>query len=260
MLSQRLDCAFICHPIPFLGCSRHGSKSYLHISFMYEYIFLIIDSDTLSVYSENRSILKKIFNKISWVRHFFIRCDPTLPMPFCIKDDVFYCKSEESFIPGILNKTISAFEFVLSNFTCKYIVRANLSSFWNIPKLLSQHGQNSENSKYVFAMINNYGFPYPSGAGFIISPEIAKRIVENKHLLNKNLIDDMAIGELINKLNIPYKEAKRFDLILNNQNALHTRESLQNIIGDNYHFRVKGEPNRTYDNKIFNILFDIMYK
>lgn len=68
-------------------------------------------------------------------RFFFVFADPLLSLDVVCKDDCIYCKCEESLEPGILLKTMMAMRFCENEFVYDFILRTNLSSFWNFSVL-----------------------------------------------------------------------------------------------------------------------------
>ena len=51
---------------------------------------------------------------------------------------MIYIKGEETFIPGILEKTLLAIKISSKNFTYDYIVRTNISTLVNYIKLIGK--------------------------------------------------------------------------------------------------------------------------
>lgn len=68
-------------------------------------------------------------------RFFFVFADPSLSLDVVCKDDCIYCKCEESLEPGIFLKTMMAIRFCENEFNYDFILRTNLSSFWNFSVL-----------------------------------------------------------------------------------------------------------------------------
>lgn len=224
----------------------------------YKYIFLIIDSDTHPVYNKNREILRKFLSRYDTIKYFFIRSDNTQNISARVCGDILYLQGTESFIPGILDKTVKAFEYCLANFDFDYLVRTNNSSFWNIDILLHM---NFESISAVEGVYDDKHFP--SGCGMILPRNNVIQLVSSKHLFNYNTPDDVAIGEVMNKLNISLVSAPRYDLTSDNINATYTQETITDIVKQHpsvYHYRVKGEPARIHDNKIFKMLYNAVYE
>ena len=110
-----------------------------------------------------------------------------------------FVKGDETYIPGILNKTIEAIRAIgLSNYD--FIWRTNLSSVLDFAGLAKYI-----DSLYVSSMFYG-GFTglsvdgttsFASGAGFLMSRDVAIYLVSNRDLLRWDLIDDVAIGALL---------------------------------------------------------------
>jgi hypothetical protein len=68
-------------------------------------------------------------------RFFFVFSDPSLKYDILCDDenDSIFCKYEESLEPGIMLKTMAAIRYCEKNMKYDYILRTNLSSFWNFP-------------------------------------------------------------------------------------------------------------------------------
>jgi hypothetical protein len=101
-----------------------------------------------------------------------------------------YVKQDECLIPGILAKTVKALEWASNHYD--YVWRTNLSSVLDFDGLyqycLNIYG----------GYIGNYGDgKFASGAGFLMSRDVVEYLMENQSLLRWDLIDDVAIGLLL---------------------------------------------------------------
>jgi hypothetical protein len=122
-----------------------------------------------------------------------------------------YVRGDECLIPGILHKTVEALSFFLSvDSSYSYIWRTNLSSVLDFAGLERYLGKISSTkclySGYVgLGSLNNGSNVNPdslssffaSGAGFLMSRDVAMYLIENKEFLRWDLIDDVAIGALL---------------------------------------------------------------
>ena len=128
-----------------------------------------------------------------------------------IVDDILYIKGSESKIPGILDKTIKAFEYIQPNLDdYDYVVRSNISTIINFDLLKEQlmnkpidygggimwdlqwlHPEGGVIDK------THWNKKFASGTSIILSSKLVKRILENKQHIQYDLIDDVAIGVLI---------------------------------------------------------------
>jgi hypothetical protein len=70
-----------------------------------------------------------------------------------------------------------------------------------------------EKSNVYAGVTGNYGSTrFISGSGMIMSPDVAKLLVKHRHLLNhSNVIDDVDIGYVLGKLNVPLTTGYRHD-------------------------------------------------
>lgn len=153
-------------------------------------IILIISSNNIEYYKDMRKIWKKYMNKHPNITSFFIENDNSIDKSVILdkEKNTIYCKGEESYIPGILNKTLKSIEYCIKKYDIDYIYRTNLSSVIDLKKLYS-YIQNND--------IDYAGHDYLkfiSGSGIILSKKACKILLEDKSLINNDGPDDYAIG------------------------------------------------------------------
>ena len=186
-------------------------------------LILVIVSFDKPVYYDMLRIWKEILgeNKDVW----FIQCKPpdewigdivndidslrldsqSHSLRDCLELDnenkTLYVKGDECLIPGILHKTVEALSYFLStDTTYTHVWRTNLSSVLDLVGL-QQYVSISDKKMgfyggYVGKAVNENIF-FASGAGFLLSRDVADYLVENKASLRYDLIDDVAIGALL---------------------------------------------------------------
>jgi hypothetical protein len=130
-----------------------------------------------------------------------------------------YFRSFEGF-GGLIPTTISAFEHILNNQSFDFILRTNVSSYWNMSQL--RRTLANLPSTNVFAGVTGPAHSgisgkfkstrYVSGAGMIISRDVATKLVENYRSLDLKLIDDVSIGRSIAKFGVKTMELPRIDV------------------------------------------------
>lgn len=197
-----------------------------------------------------------------------------------INGNIIKADTKESYIPGILEKTIFGFNYVDKNFDYDYIFRTNLSSFIvhnNFQKfLLKLPVENcysgckmilDKNDEY-YKFIDNKEkeIQFVSGAGVMFSNDIIKFIIENSNKLNYQVIDDVALGILLedrvkvncdNKLKcIRYSIVRESRFLKEDRIKYHYNRILNS---SQYHIRVCNKKNRNIDIPILKYFADNMY-
>jgi len=132
-----------------------------------------------------------------------------------IANKTLYVRGDECLIPGILHKTVEALSFFLgSGDEYDYVWRTNLSSvldFEGLERFLSSLNQpNGLYAGYIGkALFGDHNLKggglgerssptfFASGAGFLMSRDVAMYLVSNRDSLRWDLIDDVAIGALL---------------------------------------------------------------
>jgi len=179
---------------------------------------LVLYNDDVK-YVKMRNILQKHYAKYQNVTTIFYKYDNSLQNDIELCGDILNIKGQETYIPGILEKTIVAIEYILKNVRdYDYIVRSNISSVIDFKLLCvelkhdaiefyggTRFGKILPGSdvkidpKYVHT-------PYASGTNIILSKKGSQILIENKHLIKKEVVDDIAIGVLFKDMNVKHKE------------------------------------------------------
>lgn len=135
-------------------------------------------------------------------------------------------RGKETYLPGILEKTIKSFHFVKKmRKTYDYIVRTNISTlvdFRKLSDLLSitkvDYGGGLTNTisdgwRDPNCGINDdryKGVKYVSGTCIIFSNELFQKMLSMTHLIDYNVIDDVSIGQFVMK-HLPEYSLKTFE-------------------------------------------------
>jgi tetratricopeptide (TPR) repeat protein len=174
-------------------------------------INLILYSENDPMYIEIKELLSK-FLKSKGIKHYFYIFKPDITDDYFLDDNILYIKGEESYIPGILDKTIKALEFIKDN-DYDYVVRSNISTIINFeilkyylndfdfggPLIYTACHENHISGMIGknFELYKDLGFI--SGTCIILSKKGVNFIIDNrKKLMEYTVVDDVAIGALIN--------------------------------------------------------------
>jgi len=200
-------------------------------------LMLIISNESIPVYKKHKELWLKYMNLNPSVDCYFMEYHPE--KNYIIEKNTIFIKGVETYHPGIREKTIDCFNYFLNRDTkYDYIIRTNLSSLWNFKALLKYLQTLPKEGVYSGAL-GKHIVSFASGSGFIMTPDVVSKIVQHRNLCNEiNIIDDVDIGYLLQKIGIfPFRNS-RTD-ILNN----HLLSTFQ-YNSDIYHYRIKFDGNR----------------
>ena len=170
---------------------------------------------------------------------------------YYIEDDMFYIDGVENRIPGILNKTIFSLE-KLNHIEYDYLVRSNISTIIEFNRLIEYLTRNP--IKYYGSGLlvdlqwlgngvtddKDLGTIFASGTSIIFTKNGVNDILENKELINRNIIDDVSLGIFVKeykKTNAEQIDLQYFcDVPHFNNNLLSKSVFLENIKNNKFIF------------------------
>lgn len=212
-----------------------------------KFLVLVICATNSDTYRDLEETIKNTWGKLEDERWevFYLHADAKIENPY-LDGNNFYSKSHEK-LNAIGRKMIQSFDFFYQNYEFDYIFRTNLSSYVDLPKLAEVLEQNKFDYDGVIG--KHSGIQFASGAGYVISREMVNFVINHKDKWNHSLIDDLALGKLMN-------DNKVFPPgILTRQTVAHVNE---NIDVNQYHYRCK-QKNRLEDISIMNRIHKIKY-
>lgn len=109
----------------------------------------------------------------------------------------------------ILTNSISAFDWVDRNIDYDFVIRTNISTYWNIPVLKDLLDKVKEPFYYAGNVANNLGQTYVEGDGIIMSRDTVRALLTNLSKIDSSIIDDVSIGMTLKMLNITPKHLPR---------------------------------------------------
>jgi len=137
-------------------------------------------------------------------------------------------RGEESYIPGILNKTIVAIRACLQLFDFDFLVRSNISTAVDTREILLRLEKHSRDEHlygghtWPLEMIDGRlqfttvewlgrGLPFVTGTGIIFSRKTSQYLVDNEDQIDNTVIDDVSIAMFLEPLqkihlNLPRSE------------------------------------------------------
>jgi hypothetical protein len=217
-------------------------------------IFLIISSDDVPEYKEMREISRVYYKKMSEIynlKYFYLESKEELQTDIEEKDDVITIRGKDSIIPGIFIKTMNAMKYIHAKYEYDFIVRTNLSSFWNIHNFFKY--TNLFDPKVLTGIVPFNSFV--SGTGIILSKYVTNIFIKTVNINPSQSHDDVLISNIlkcsVKMQGLPHSMMPW--LIYNEKNVI--PEDVSEIL----YFRIKNEKDRRIDIQLFKQLMVKVY-
>jgi len=200
-------------------------------------LMLVLANDDGGLYSSLQDMWRRYMKSSPQIDCYFIKGRLDQLEAVSIEGDSLYFKTEEGYGDIPFKKTLAAlrhFETQFGNYD--FIYRTNLSSHIDFMKYL-EFCDTLPRKELCAALINtNHGYRYPSGAGFTISMDLAKRLIDDPP--EHYVMDDVTVGVALAKWRIPIRAVPRIDFL----KPLFKSEILSQIARSDpraFHFRIK---------------------
>lgn len=179
------------------------------VSIQKRILHLVLYSETSDEYKQMHQVSSKFYKRFPNVTtYYFCYSDRVSAITF--KDDIMYIPGKESYMPGVLSKTIDAIQYFIET-PFDLIVRSNISTIINFDVLSSKCTQLDYGGRMLTLTwldppygIHDHtynGLNYIQGTSIIVSKKFARDIVTNKkYLLDLGIIDDVSFGILYKQL------------------------------------------------------------
>jgi len=180
-------------------------------------LILVLASNNNAIYKNARKIWQAYGNIDSEIRTYMVYGKTDDKIDNLNQFDLVYEDIEESYNPGMLQKTIRAMEYIDATYEYDFFIRTNISTFWDF-RILKRNLYNLPMSKCYsgdgpltpsgYDSVNGY---YLSGSDTIITPESVKEIIKNKKTLDYKIPEDAAMGSFFNGvLKCPFIKSQIF--------------------------------------------------
>lgn len=172
-------------------------------------LMLILASDGNLEYTKFQSLWRQYTKSSPYIDCIFYKGDPNLDQEAVLIGDTIYVKIEDT-LDNVYEKLMKTLRFLYPIFNqYDYLFRTNLSSFVDFGKYIEfcTTLPNSNCCAAVFGRHENITFP--SGAGFTISIDLAKRLVEENP--PAVFLDDVSVGGGLANWDVQYIRVNRLD-------------------------------------------------
>jgi hypothetical protein len=180
--------------------------SYLNMA---KILNLVLYSNSSLEHNEGYEIMQEILSKYyktfePVVQTIFFKYSD-ISTDYHLENNILHIKGIESLVPGVLEKTLKAFTYV-KDWEFDYIIRSNISTIINFNNLLSELAQNPiqfygggklMNLQWTGGGITDstwYGTDFVCGTSIILTKEAIQLITEKQHMIDKTIVDDLAIA------------------------------------------------------------------
>ena len=220
---------------------------------MKKFTILVIDSDVEPIYKLGREIWR-----INAAKHgveiFFLRATKDIEDDsITISQDVIYTKWVNDLEGRLIDKTLKGFKHILKSEDQQYILRTNLSSFFNLGLFKEFISILPDSSIYAGSIESielempdkiKRGINFCSGSGFIVSRDIASLVLERERGCPRDLLDDVWMSlVLIDIQRLGFQRCNLTNLKqIDASSIIAMNQKIEQAISENcFQYRIKNE-------------------
>lgn len=148
----------------------------------YKAIILVLASDNQPLYRFFKRVYEQYLDKNSNIRVFFTYGQGTKfeRKPY----DLVYDDLKETIItPWMTTKVTRAMEHIDTNYDYDYLVRTNMSTFWDFEKLLKRL-ESLPSSRCLAGHYSIFEPRFITGIAMVLSRDVVKQMIANQHMIN----------------------------------------------------------------------------
>ena len=122
------------------------------------------------------------------------------------RDGTLHVPGDESFIPGILHKTLEALSYCTRSFDFDFVVRSNISTVIDFSRLFGILPEPSDRPVYASTHVWNEhsgSEAFASGTNIILNAAAVAYVLAARSELRMDTIDDVALGMLLRRVTVP---------------------------------------------------------
>jgi hypothetical protein len=236
-------------------------------------LILFIYSES-NIYNKMMNLQKKYIHNFNEVDSYFIQMRENQLSEIEIENDIIFVKGKETYI-NTFYKTIKSIEYLFKKEEYDFLIRTNISTIINIPKLINyltylnpkEHIYTGGSFFNNLQWIDNksgitdktfWGTKFMGGSSITFSAETIKHILTNTNNLRYDIVDDVSFGIYINKylpIAIQNGEQKLSQIYYTN---IENKEQLINSYM-NYEFYRNRHGDRNNDLILMDLLINLLY-
>ena len=150
-----------------------------------------------------RAELERSVARLPLVRQLFVRlCAETTAV--VERDGEILVPGTESFVPGILHKTLEALAHCARRYAFDFCVRSNASTVIDFARLpLDELDEPDGRVAYASTYVWRGDAPFASGTNIVLSRAAVEYVLAHRAELDMRVIDDVALGALLRRVTAP---------------------------------------------------------
>lgn len=167
----------------------------------YKAVMLVLASDNMPVYRELRNIYQAYMNENPNIKVLMVYGASTKFERN--NSDLVYDDIPENYYPGMITKTMRAIEEIDETYDYDYLIRTNISTFWDFDRLLQRLDKQPAEKCFTGTLrhcsYKKIASPkYVSGINLVLSRDLVKYIISEKEaLLSWDLPEDWALSKVL---------------------------------------------------------------
>ena len=237
-------------------------------------LILFIYSES-NIYNKMMNLQKKYIHKFNEVDSYFVQMRESQLSEIEIENDIIFVKGKETYM-NILYKTIKSIEYLFKKEEYDFVIRTNISTIINIPKLINyltylnpkEHlytgGSFFGNLQWIdkrggITDKTFWGTKFMGGRSITFSAETIKDILNNINNLRYDIVDDVSFGIYINKyLPIALQNGEK-KLSKTYHTKIENKEQLINSYMNYEFYRNMHGSDRNNDLILMDLLINLLY-
>lgn len=229
---------------------------------------LVLASDNTQLYKDFRRVYQQYLEEDLNIKVFLVYGKDVSfePQPYDLVYDV-----EENYYPGMITKTLMAFEDINRLYDYDFMIRTNISTFWDFQRLRKRLDKLSTNRcitgtfRTCYYDGNKKSQDYVAGVNLILSRDLVENAIEHKEeMISWDLPEDWTLSKVFIDQGIMPVASKpgaiHFMEKFTSKNRKAVLEEIAKAQAANHdHFRIKNTHDRSIDIFVASILLDHYY-
>jgi hypothetical protein len=166
----------------------------------YKAILLVLASDNTPLYKEFRKIYQAYLDINPNIRVFLVYGDQYSFEPQSY--DLVYDDVKENYYPGMITKTVRALDHIDRNYNYDFLVRTNISTFWDLDRFEKRIEQLPKTECFTGSLRSciyrgQQSPQYASGVNLTLSRDMVQLMLENQEeMCSWDLPEDWAMNQI----------------------------------------------------------------